>query len=489
MIFFFKKKYVLWYNYYGDSMKKTKIVCSIGPSSINPDVMEEMVNEGMNVARINFSHATYDNTLEIVNSVLEVRRRTGKNIGLLFDTKGPEFRNDEVIDGGIELKEGNTIRVVKEHITGNSEKFSVNHPEAIDSLEVGNCILLENGLMKIEIISKEEDGVTCKVINGGVLGSKKSLNAPGVHLKVPFMSDKDREDIIFACKNKGDFLAASFVSCKEDVLEIRKILEEQGSDMKIISKIENTTAINNIEDIIDVSDGIMVARGDLGVEASMEDLPHFQKDIIKRCRAHSKFVIVATEMLESMKENLRPTRAEVSDVANAVLDGTDAVMLSGETTVGKYPVEVVKTMAHICEKQENFVNYDRNYEFSRKNNIVETVATSAVASANELDAKLIVTGTLSGYTARKLSNMKPDCVIFATCHEEEVARSLSLYYGVETKLVEFFKSTDEMIDNSILEAKKAFNLKDGDLVVVTGGFTENMFEKHTTNLMKIVKIK
>ena len=470
-------------------MKKTKIVCSIGPASINPDIMEQMVNEGMNVARINFSHAGYDNCKEIIDSVNEVRRRTGKNIGLLFDTKGPEFRNDEVIEGGIELKEGNTIRVVKEHIVGDNNKFSVNHPEALDSIKIGDNILLENGLMKIEVISIEDDGVTCKVINGGILGSKKSLNVPGVHLKVPFMSEKDRNDIIYACQNDGDFLAASFVSCKEDVEEIRKIIEEQGSDMKIISKIENTMAINNIEDIIDASDGIMVARGDLGVEASMEDLPHYQKDIIRRCRAHSKFVIVATEMLESMKENLRPTRAEVSDVANAVLDGTDAVMLSGETTVGKYPVEVVKTMAHICEKQEKFVDFDRNYDFNRKNNIVETVATSAVASANELDAKLIVTGTLSGYTARKLSNMKPNCTIFATCHEEEVARSLSLYYGVETKVVEFFKSTDEMIDNSIQEAKKDFSLKEGDLVVVTGGFTENMFEKHTTNLMKIVKIK
>ena len=470
-------------------MKKTKIVCSIGPASINPDIMEQMVNEGMNVARINFSHADEKNSLEIINSVKEVRKRTRKNIGLLFDTKGPEFRNDEVIEGGIELKEGNTIRVVKEHVVGDTTKFSVNHPEAIDSLKVGNFILLENGLMKIEVISIEEDGVTCKIINGGILGNRKSLNVPGVHLKVPFMSDKDRSDIIFACQNGGDFLAASFVSCKEDVEEIRKIIEEQGSDMKIISKIENTMAINNIEDIIDVSDGIMVARGDLGVEASMEDLPHYQKDIIKRCRSHSKFVIVATEMLESMKENLRPTRAEVSDVANAVLDGTDAVMLSGETTVGKYPINVVSTMADICEKQEKYVHFDRNYEFSRKNNIVEMVATSAVASANELEAKLIVTGTLSGYTARKLSNMKPDCTIFATCHEEQVARSLSLYYGVETEVVEFFKSTDDMINNSINEAKKKFNLKTDDLVVVTGGFTENMFEKHTTNLMKIVKIK
>ena len=470
-------------------MKKTKIICSIGPSSQDIDVMEEMVNVGMNVARINFSHATYENASEIINAVNVVRRRTSKHIGLLFDTKGPEFRNDEVIEGGIELVEGNTIRVVKEHVLGDNERFSVNHPEALDSIEEGNCILLENGLMKIKVISKETDGVTCKVISGGNLGSKKSLNVPGVHLKVPFMSEKDREDIIFACKNDGDFLAASFVSCKEDVLEIRKILEEQGSEMKVISKIENTTAIKNIDEIIGESDGIMVARGDLGVEASMEDLPHYQKEIIKKCREHSKFVIVATEMLESMKENLRPTRAEVSDVANAMLDGTDAVMLSGETTVGKYPVEVVKIMADICEKQEKYAVFDRNYNFSRKNNIVETVATSAVLAADDLDAKLIITGTLSGYTARKLSNMKPESIIFATCHEEKVARMLSLNYGVETEVIDFYKNTDDMINNSINIAKEKFKLKTDDLVVVTGGFTENMFEKHTTNLMKIVKIK
>ena len=376
-------------------MKKTKIICSIGPSSINPDIMEQMVNEGMNVARINMSHSKKDNSLEIIDSVKEVRKRTNKNIAIMFDTKGPEFRNDEVIEEGIELIEGNTIRVVKEHVIGDNTRFSVNHPEALADLKIGNNILLENGLMKIEVISVEDDGVTCKVINGGTLFSKKSINVPKVKLNVPFISDDDREDIIFACQNDGDFLAASFVSCKEDVLEIRKILENEKSDMKIISKIENMSAIENIEEIIEESDGIMVARGDLGVEASMEDLPHYQKDIIKRCREHSKIVIVATEMLESMKENLRPTRAEVSDVANAVADGTDAVMLSGETTVGKYPIDVVRMMSKICESQEKETVFDRNYDFNRKNNIVETIATASVVSANELDAKLIITGTLA----------------------------------------------------------------------------------------------
>ena len=470
-------------------MKKTKIICSIGPASNNVDTIEEMIKVGMNCARINFSHATYESARETVDNVLEAKKRAKKNISVLYDTKGPEFRNGEVQEGGINLVEGNTIKVVKEPVIGNEERFSVNHPEVIDSLEVGNVILLENGLMKIEVIEKNDDSVVCKIVSGGVLGNKKSLNAPGVHLNVPFISEQDRNDIIFACHNDGDFLAASFVSCKEDIMEIRDIIDKEGSTMKIIAKIENTMAIKNIEEIIDEADGVMVARGDLGVEASLEDLPHYQKMIIRKAREHSKFVIVATEMLESMKENSRPTRAEVSDVANAIVDGTDAVMLSGETAQGKYPVETVRIMANICERQEGYTTYDTNYNYIRKNNIVEMVAESACLCANELDAKLIVTGTLSGYTARKLSNMKPNATIFATCADARIARSLSLYYGVETWVVDFYASTDEMIDNSIKVAKDRFNLNEGDLVVITGGFNGETFEEHSTNLMKIVNIK
>lgn len=470
-------------------MKKTKIICSIGPASNKIETIEEMIKAGMNCARINFSHATYESARETVDNVLEAKTRAKKNVSILFDTKGPEFRNDEVENNGINLVEGKEIKVVKEHVLGSEERFSVNHPEVIDGLKIGDSILLENGLMRIDVIEKNEDYVNCKIITGGVLGNKKSLNVPGVHLNVPFISDQDREDIIFACHNEGDFLAASFVSCKEDIIAIRKIIEEQNSTMKIIAKIENTMAIKNIDEIIDEADGIMVARGDLGVEASLEDLPHYQKMIIRKTREHSKFVIVATEMLESMKENQRPTRAEVSDVANAIVDGTDAVMLSGETASGKYPIETVRIMANICERQEEYTHYNTNYNYERKNNIVEMVAESACLCANELNANLIITGTLSGYTARKLSNMKPNASIFATCSNAKTARSLSLYYGVETWVVDFYKSTDEMIDNSIMVAKERFNLKEGDLVVVTGGFTGETFEEHSTNLMKIVNIK
>ena len=277
-------------------MKKTKIVCSIGPSSCDVDVMCNMVNNGMNVARINFSHATLEEKENVVNTVKKVREITGKHIGILYDTKGPEFRNGMLENDSIYLVEGKTIRIVKENVLGNEERFSVNHASAVESLNVGNIVLLENGLMKIEVISKEEDGVTCKIINGGVLGNKKSLSAPGVHLDIPFISSEDEEDIRYACRHDGDFLALSFVSTKEDLLAAKKIIEEENSDIKIISKIESTTGIENLKEIVELSDGVMVARGDLGVEAPMEQIPFLQKAIIKECRRQGKFCIVATEM-------------------------------------------------------------------------------------------------------------------------------------------------------------------------------------------------
>ena len=301
-------------------MKKTKIICSIGPASCSVDTMTKMVNAGMNVARINFSHATEEEKVNVVNTVKEVREKTGKYVAILYDTKGPEFRNGMLENDEITLVEGNTIRMVKENVLGNDLRFSVNHPSAIDSLNIGDVVLLENGLMKIEVISKEEDGVTCKIINGGVLGNKKSLSVPGVHLDIPFISKDDYNDIVYACKHDGNFLALSFVSTKEDVLEVRKILKENNrEDLKLIAKIESTTGVENLESILEVSDGIMVARGDLGVEVPMEELPITQRYIIRKCRENGKIAIVATEMLESMKKNMRPTRAEVSDIANAVL--------------------------------------------------------------------------------------------------------------------------------------------------------------------------
>ena len=466
-------------------MKKTKIICSIGPAKNTKEVFRSLVHAGMNVARVNFSHATIEERETVRDLVAWINEEENVNIGLLYDTKGPEFRNGEVVEGGINLVPGNTIKVVKESVIGNDERFSVNHPEALDSLNVGSVIQLENGLMKIEVISKETDGVTCKVINGGILGSKKSLFVPGVKLDIPFISDIDREDIIYACKNNGDFLALSFVSTKEDVLEAREILKEQNSNMKIIAKIESKTGIDNLDEILEVADGVMVARGDLGEEVPISLLPVYQKRIVRKAREHGKFCIVATEMLESMKKNSRPTRAEVTDVANAVLDGTDAVMLSGETTVGAYPVETVTYMASIASDAE--VHSENHFGYLGKIGRTECIAKSAVDLTNYVDVKAIVAEAISGYSTRMISNFRPKCPILATCTTPEVARSLALNYGVYTTLVPLMDDTDELVDLVRDKAIEYFDLKNDDKIIITGGLPA-INNVRLTNFLKIEEI-
>ena len=468
-------------------MKKTKIVTSIGPASNTVEVFEQMVKNGANVARINFSHATIEEREQVVSTVKAVRKRLGANIGILYDTKGPEFRNGEVVEEGIKLVAGNTIKVVKENVVGNQERFSLNHPNAIDALNVGNTILLENGLMSIEVIEKAQDSLTCKVINGGTLFSRKSLAAPGVDLQIPFISDVDREDIIYACRHDGDFLAASFVQSAADVLAIRDILKEENrEDMKIIAKIESQMGMDNLEEIVEVADGCMVARGDLGVEVPMYLLPICQKKIVKACRAHKKMCIVATEMLESMKHNPRPTRAEVTDVANAVYNGTDAVMLSGETTTGDYVCETVKAMADICENIEASIDYKNVFADKTVDNARDAIVKSVATAANSLDAKLIVVPTVSGTSARLISNLEPKCPILALVGSEDAANKLAVNYGVYAKVVPMVKEMDELIDLSIKEAKEFMNLTEGDNIIITGGLVAGKIG--FTNLMKIETI-
>lgn len=464
-------------------MKKTKIICSIGPSSYDPDVMKEMVLNGMDVARINFSHATIDEREKVVSSVKEVRKATGRNVAILYDTKGPEFRCGMMENGSINLVEGKTIRVVKEDCLGNDKRFSVNHETAVDSLNVGDVVLLENGLMKIEVVSKEIDGVTCNIIVGGVLGNKKSLSAPGVKLDIQFISDIDKEDIIYAVEHEADFIALSFVSTKEDVLEVRDILKEHNSNVLLISKIESMTGIENIKEILEVSDGVMVARGDLGVEAPMEELPFLQKLIINEARRQGKIAIVATEMLESMKKNMRPTRAEVSDIATAVLNGADAVMLSGETTTGKYPKEAVKYMGDICENAEKYLEDNVNFDNVTKDEI-GAISSSVVETASLLESRLIIAATMSGATAKVISNLRSNNLILATCTSDKVARSLALNFGVYPKVTKVFDTTDEIVNDAINNAKKFTDLKSGDYVIITGGFPKNS----STNFMRIERI-
>lgn len=470
-------------------MKKTKIVTSIGPASCSVDVFEKMVMAGANVARINFSHATIEERENVVKTVKEVREITGKNIAILYDTKGPEFRNGEVVKEGIELIPGKTIKIVKEDIIGDENRFTVNHKSAIDSLNIGDVVLLENGLMKIEVIEKETDGVVCKIINGGRLFSKKSLSVPGVKLDIPFISETDKEDIIYACRHDGDYLAASFVETKEDVLEIREILKsEYREDMKIIAKIESQTGMDNLESICEVSDGLMVARGDLGVEVPMEDLPICQKKIVSTCRKMKKICIVATEMLESMKHNPRPTRAEVTDVANAVYNGTDAVMLSGETTTGDYPVETVKNMASICEHIEESITYKNIFADKVVKTTTDAIIKSVAEAANSLDAKLIVVPTMSGISARLISNLEPSCPILALVNNKETANALALNYGVYSKVVNYWNDMDEIFIESMKAAKEFMDLKSGDNVIITGGFGSHAGKTVPTNLMKIETI-
>lgn len=466
-------------------MKKTKIICSIGPSSNKKEVFTKMVHAGMNVARVNFSHATIEERQIVEKLVNDINKEENVNVGLLYDTKGPEFRSGEAIEGGIELIPGATIRVVKESVIGTKERFSVNHPDALDSLSVGSFIQLENGLMKIEVISIEEDGVTCKVINGGILGSRKSLFVPGVKLNIPFISEIDREDIIYACQNNGDFLALSFVSTAEDVLEVRSIIDEQKSNIKIISKIESKTGIDNLDAILDVSDGVMVARGDLGEEVPISLLPVYQKLIIKKAREHGKICIVATEMLESMKHNSRPTRAEVTDVANAVLDGTDAVMLSGETTTGEYPIEAVTYMASIASDAE--AHAENHFEYKGKIGRTECIAKGAVDLTNYVDAKAIACASISGFTAKFISNLRPKCPIMATCTKESVARSLALNYGIYTSIVPVLHDTDKMIEIAKNNSKTYFNLTEGQKIIITGGLPL-VGEGRITNFLKIEEI-
>lgn len=469
-------------------MKKTKIVCSIGPASNQPDVMEKMVLAGMNVARINFSHATIEEREQACSSVREVRKRTGMNIAILWDTKGPEFRCGIMENDSIELVPGETIDIVKETVTGTKERFSVNHPSAIDSLNVGDIILLENAKMKLEVIAKYEDRVTCKIISGGTLGNRKSMSVPGIKLNIPYVSDVDREDIIYACEHGGEFLALSFVSTKEDVLEVKEILKEHGrEDLQIICKIESALGIENLEDILSVSDGVMVARGDLGTEVPSEMVPIYQKQMINTCRRLGKISIVATEMLETMMDNIRPKRAETSDIANAVLDGTDAVMLSGETTVGKHPIETVAAMANICETTEKYASFDYAFDIESLDNITKSIASNVVLSTDALGAKLICAATISGRTARVISNLKPDAPILALCTDEKTGRRLALNWGVYAGTLPFLDTTDEVLTQSVEKAKEFMELNEGDLIVITGGFP-NTETKRITNLMKIEEI-
>ena len=467
-------------------MKKTKIICTIGPASDSFEVMSQMVDNGMDCARINLSHASQKDILKILDVIRKVRKECNSFISIMYDTKGPEFRTLKFKNGGVTLQKGDTINMSKSCQVGSEKEFGVNHSNAIDFIKVGDKVLIDNALLELEVIDKKDDFIVLKALGDGQIQDHKTINVPGVDLKLDFISEVDEKDITFAAQHSCDYLALSFVNTKEDVIAARKIIKEAGGDTCIISKIESRRGIENIDEIINESDGIMIARGDLGVEVPMEELPLLQKNIIKKCREKGKFAIVATEMLASMYENPRPSRAEVSDVANAVLNWTDCIMLSGETTIGKYPVPAVEIMSKICKYVESTIDYTKHVAYKGRIGISDTIAKLVVEAVEYSDIKLIVTPTMTGFTASKISNLRPNSIILACCPSKHIAERIVLNFGVKPVITDIYKNTDEMIENARKIAEEEFNLKKGDLIVITGGFPLGEFKR--TNYLRIVEI-
>ena len=467
-------------------MKKTKVICSIGPACDCVEVMGEMVKMGMDCARINLSHATHDGIVNTIDVIRHVRRQHNKPLAIMYDTKGPEFRTLKFEDGGVKLKKDDTIRMSKTCILGNEEEFGVNHSNAIDFIKIGDRVLVDNALFELDVIEKSEDYVLLKALGDGEIRDHKTINVPGVDLNLEFMSEVDRKDIAFAARHACDYLALSFVNSRDDVISARNIIEEAGGDALIISKIESRRGIENLDEIIDESDGIMVARGDLGVEVPLEELPVLQKNIIRKCRQKGKFAIVATEMLASMYESPRPTRAEVSDVANAILDGTDCVMLSGETTIGKHPIESVEIMSRICEYVESTIDYKKHVSYMGTIDTSDTIAKLVVDAVEFSDIKLIVTTTMTGLTARRISNFRPNSLIMACCPSNHIAEKVILNFGVKPVVTDIYESTDDMVENAKMVAQREFDLTKGDLIAFTGGFPLGEIKK--TNYLIIVEI-
>ncbi len=470
-------------------MRKTKMLCGIGPATQTWEVFKTLVNNGLNVARVNFSHATLEERKTTEDLVARARKELGKEVAILFDTKGPDLRTCNFENDYIDFVKENTIRIVREAVIGNSERISLNYPQVIDNLKVGTILLLNDGFVRLEVISVESDGVTCRILDDATLQSRRGVNIPGVDLNIPFISDEDEKDIKYSCEHDGDYLGISFVSSAKDVRAARKLLEKYGRpDMLILSKIETKKAIENIDEIIDETDGIIIARGDLSVEVPFIEVPVLQKMIMKKCREKGKICIVATEMLKSMCKNSRPTKAELTDIATAVFDGTDAVWLSDETTIGDHPDLASQYLGEVADEAEKYYEeYGTKYTANNGHEIPDLLAEGVVKAAEDLNVKLIVAATMSGFSAQKISNLKPDAIILAPVPNERIARKLALNWGVYPVVTPEYASTDELVSDAITQAKKFMQLNKGDKIIITGGFP-NTGEK-ATNFMKIEEIK
>ena len=470
-------------------MRNTKIVCTVGPASEHPDMLEKLIEAGMNVARLNFSHGDHEEHRARIENIRKTADKLDKTVAILLDTKGPEIRTHTMEGGAVELEKNQKIIVSMEEVVGNNEKFSVSYKGLIDDVDTEDRILLDDGLveLKIENIQHDKGEIHCRVLNDGVLKNKKGVNVPGVSVKLPGITDKDREDIIFGIGENIDFIAASFIRTNSDVLEIRELLEEKDAEsIKIIPKIENQEGIDNIDGILEVSDGLMVARGDMGVEIPPESVPMVQKELIKKCNLLGKPVITATQMLDSMQNNPRCTRAEASDVANAIYDGTDAVMLSGETAAGDYPLESVQTMASIATSAEEAQDYKKLLSERTKSlhtNMVTAIGVSVAHTALNLNCKAIVAATESGHTARMISKYRPHSDIVAVTPHDQVARQLQLVWGVHPVLKEGKRDTDALLNTSVSSALEHGFATYGDLLIITAGVPAG--EAGTTNLMKL----
>ena len=468
-------------------MRKTKIVCTLGPATDNEDVLRQMMLAGMNVARCNFSHATYDEHKKRMDMIKKLRKEVGQPVAILLDTKGPEVRVKNFKDGRVTLEDGQLFTLTDDEVEGTKDKVSVTYNRLYEDLEVGMRVLIDDGLIEMQVEQVDRTNIVCRVINGGTVSNHKGVNVPDVDLSMPYISDKDREDILFGISQDVDFIAASFVQKKEDILQLRRLLEKNGgSDIKIIAKIENAQGVTNIDDIIEVSDGIMVARGDMGVEIPYEEVPVIQKKIIKKVYRTGKQVITATQMLESMIKNPRPTRAETTDVANAVYDGTSAIMLSGETAAGSYQVEAVKTMVRIAKRTEQDVDYrKRFYQSARETDtdITNAICHASCTTALDLNAKAIVTVTKSGTSARMLAKYRPESDIISCATTEKVCRQLSLTWGVTPIVIKEEKEVFNLFDKAIQAAVKMKLLQTGDLTVITSGVPIGV--SGTTNMMKV----
>lgn len=467
-------------------MRKTKIVCTLGPTCSDEKTLTEMCMAGMNVARFNFSHSTYEEHEARIAVVKKVREKLNIPIPIMLDTKGPEYRIKTFKDGKVFLKEGDVFAFTSDDITGDEKRVSVNYKGLAHDLEKGDKILLNNGLLVFEVNETTDTDVICSVIVGGELSDRKSMSFPNKTLKQVYLSEQDKSDIKFGIEHDIDFIACSFVSCKQDLLDVKAYLSEIGTkNIDIIAKIENRTGVDNIEEICEECDGIMVARGDMGVEIPFEELPAIQKHIITKCRLLGKRVITATEMLESMIHNARPTRAEISDVANAVYDGTSAIMLSGETAAGKYPVLAVKTMATIAENTEKNIHYDRRFlssQFKIKNT-VDAISHATCGMSIDIAAKAIAVCSLSGMTARMVSRFRPPVDIVGLTTSEKTWRKLALSWGVQPCMCENYPSTDVLFYNAQKLTKDMLKLKNGDKIVITGGVTNG--KSGNTNLIKV----